>query len=188
MDAIVQQPAGVGMDDPQVVSRDEWLAACRQLLAREKEFTRQRDELNAERRRLPMTETGKQYAFEGRHAKASLPRPIRGPRPAADLPLHVRPGLGPTAARPARSRPTTSATWAAKSRDTTLAMVSRALLVKIEPFRQRMARAVPLVLLLRQRLQLRLPRHPRSGCGPSRRQLQGPCRARTAVAWVGPVR
>jgi Bacterial protein of unknown function (DUF899) len=31
-----------GMIDPQVVSRDEWLAARRRLLAREKEFTRQR--------------------------------------------------------------------------------------------------------------------------------------------------
>ena len=62
----------VGMDDPQVVSPDEWLAARRQLLTREKEFTRQRDALNAERRRLPMTETGKQYAFEGRNGTASL--------------------------------------------------------------------------------------------------------------------
>ncbi len=60
------------MGDPQVVSRDEWLAARRQLLAREKEFTRQRDALNAERRRLPMTEIDKQYMFGGRNGKASL--------------------------------------------------------------------------------------------------------------------
>ena len=38
----------------------------------EKEFTRLRDALNAERRRLPMTEIDKQYAFEGRNGKASL--------------------------------------------------------------------------------------------------------------------
>ncbi len=72
----------VGMDDPQVVSPDEWLAARRQLLTREKEFTRQRDALNAERRRLPMTETGKQYAFEGRNGKASL-LSLLCPRPSA---------------------------------------------------------------------------------------------------------
>ena len=60
------------MDDPPVVSRDEWVAARKQLLAREKEFTRQRDALNAERRRLPMTEIGKQYLFEGRDGTASL--------------------------------------------------------------------------------------------------------------------
>jgi predicted dithiol-disulfide oxidoreductase (DUF899 family) len=60
------------MDDPLIVSRDEWLAARKQLLAREKEFTRQRDALNAERRKLPMTEIGKQYLFEGKNGKASL--------------------------------------------------------------------------------------------------------------------
>src|SRR5215831_11387567 len=60
------------MDDPRVVSREEWLAARKQLLAKEKEFTRQKDALNAERRRLPMTEIGKSYVFEGRDGKASL--------------------------------------------------------------------------------------------------------------------
>ncbi len=38
----------------------------------EREFTRQWDALNAERRKLPMTEIGKEYAFEGRYGKASL--------------------------------------------------------------------------------------------------------------------
>jgi hypothetical protein len=42
------------MDDPRVVSRDEWLAARRQLLAQEKELTRRRDALNTARRELPM--------------------------------------------------------------------------------------------------------------------------------------
>ena len=60
------------MDDPQVVSRDEWLAARRQLLAKEKEFTRQRDALNAERRGLPMVEVDKEYVFEGTDGRASL--------------------------------------------------------------------------------------------------------------------
>ncbi len=47
------------MDDPQVVSRDEWLAAHRELLAEEKEFTRRRDALNSKRRKLPMVEIDK---------------------------------------------------------------------------------------------------------------------------------
>jgi hypothetical protein len=38
------------MSLPDVVTREEWLAARKELLAREKEFTRQRDALNAERR------------------------------------------------------------------------------------------------------------------------------------------
>ena len=42
------------MSLPDVVSRDEWLAARKDLLAKEKDLTRRRDALNAERRRLPM--------------------------------------------------------------------------------------------------------------------------------------
>ncbi len=60
------------MDDPPVASRGEWLAARRELLAKEKESTRQRDALNAERRRLPMVEIGKNYVFEGQDGVASL--------------------------------------------------------------------------------------------------------------------
>jgi hypothetical protein len=44
---------------------DEWLAARKELLAKEKELTRQRDALNAERRNLPMVEVVKDYVFHG---------------------------------------------------------------------------------------------------------------------------
>src|SRR5918999_1498311 len=60
------------MSLPEVVSRDEWLAARKELLAREKELTRQRDALNADRRRLPMVKIAKDYVFEGPEGKASL--------------------------------------------------------------------------------------------------------------------
>jgi predicted dithiol-disulfide oxidoreductase (DUF899 family) len=50
---------------PEVVSREEWLAARRAFLAQEKEFTRARDALNADRRRLPMVKVDKDYTFEG---------------------------------------------------------------------------------------------------------------------------
>jgi predicted dithiol-disulfide oxidoreductase (DUF899 family) len=60
------------MNLPQVVSRDEWLVSRKGLLAKEKEFTRQRDALNAERRRLPMVRIEKEYVFEGPDGKASL--------------------------------------------------------------------------------------------------------------------
>jgi predicted dithiol-disulfide oxidoreductase (DUF899 family) len=39
---------------PEVVSAEEWLAACKELLVKEKEASRARERLNAERRRLPM--------------------------------------------------------------------------------------------------------------------------------------
>jgi predicted dithiol-disulfide oxidoreductase (DUF899 family) len=52
------------MSLPDVVSREEWLAARKELLAREKEQTRRRDALNADRRRLPMVEIDKPYEFD----------------------------------------------------------------------------------------------------------------------------
>jgi predicted dithiol-disulfide oxidoreductase (DUF899 family) len=60
------------MSLPQVVSRDEWLAARKELLEREKDLTRARDALNAERRRLPMVEIDKDYVFDGPEGRASL--------------------------------------------------------------------------------------------------------------------
>ena len=45
---------------PRVVSRGEWTAARKDLLAREKELTRRRDALNADRRRLPMVRVEKE--------------------------------------------------------------------------------------------------------------------------------
>jgi predicted dithiol-disulfide oxidoreductase (DUF899 family) len=57
------------MSLPQVVSRDEWLLARKELLEREKELTRVRDALSADRRRLPMVEVDKDYVFEGPGAR-----------------------------------------------------------------------------------------------------------------------
>ncbi len=57
---------------PEIVSRDEWLTARKQHLAREKELTRQRDRVSAERRRLPMVKIEKEYAFDGPEGKRSL--------------------------------------------------------------------------------------------------------------------
>lgn len=57
---------------PPVVSREEWLVARKVLLAREKESTRQRDSVNAARRRLPMVPVEKEYVFAGPDGPVSL--------------------------------------------------------------------------------------------------------------------
>ncbi|MBA3493698.1 MAG: DUF899 domain-containing protein, partial [Gammaproteobacteria bacterium] len=60
------------MDHPRVVSRDEWLAARKQHLIKEKELTRLRDQLSAERRNLPWVKVKKPYMFDGPDGKETL--------------------------------------------------------------------------------------------------------------------
>jgi predicted dithiol-disulfide oxidoreductase (DUF899 family) len=55
-----------------VVSHDDWLQARTEFLATEKEFTRLRDELSAERRALPWERVEKEYVFDGPNGKESL--------------------------------------------------------------------------------------------------------------------
>ncbi len=57
---------------PDVVSKDEWLAARTKLLAEEKEVTRRIDALNADRRRLPMVRVDKPYRFVGPTGEVGL--------------------------------------------------------------------------------------------------------------------
>jgi predicted dithiol-disulfide oxidoreductase (DUF899 family) len=57
---------------PEVVSRDEWVAARRGLLDEEKELTRHRDAVNASRRRLPMVRVDKSYVFDTPDGDATL--------------------------------------------------------------------------------------------------------------------
>src|SRR6476659_11194196 len=57
---------------PPIVSQEEWEAARQRLLVKEKAFTRSRDALAAERRRMPWQAVEKEYAFDGPKGKASL--------------------------------------------------------------------------------------------------------------------
>lgn len=60
------------MNTPQIVSKSEWTEARKAFLAREKEFTRQRDALSAARRELPATRIDKAYRFDTESGPASL--------------------------------------------------------------------------------------------------------------------
>lgn len=55
-----------------VVTHDAWVAARKKHLAKEKEFTRLRDQLSRERRELPWELVAKDYVFEGERGKQSL--------------------------------------------------------------------------------------------------------------------
>jgi predicted dithiol-disulfide oxidoreductase (DUF899 family) len=59
-------------DQPKVVSQSEWLAARKDLLTQEKEFTRYRDALSAKRRELPWVRVEKDYVFDGSNGKETL--------------------------------------------------------------------------------------------------------------------
>ncbi len=60
------------MNTPPIVSPEEWKAAREELLVKEKELTRARDALAAERRRMPRVAVEKEYSFEGPNGTASL--------------------------------------------------------------------------------------------------------------------
>lgn len=57
---------------PPIVSRNEWLAERTKLLAAEKELTNHLDQVNSQRRRLPMVALNKNYVFDGPEGKVSL--------------------------------------------------------------------------------------------------------------------
>lgn len=63
---------GSGIKDHPVVAREEWLSARMAFLAKEKEFTRLRDDLNRQRRELPWVKVDKQYIFDGPSGKETL--------------------------------------------------------------------------------------------------------------------
>jgi predicted dithiol-disulfide oxidoreductase (DUF899 family) len=65
---------------PPIVSREEWLAERKKLLAQEKELTKRRDQVNANRRRLPMVRLEKEYSFDGTSGKQSLKELFDGSR------------------------------------------------------------------------------------------------------------
>jgi predicted dithiol-disulfide oxidoreductase (DUF899 family) len=60
------------MEQSTIVSREEWLIARRDLLAKEKEATRVRDALSAQRRTLPMVQVEKAYTFDGPSGQKTL--------------------------------------------------------------------------------------------------------------------
>ena len=65
---------------PPIVSREQWVAERKKLLADEKEMTKHYDRVNAKRRRLPMVKIEKNYVFDGPANKPSLKDLFEGQR------------------------------------------------------------------------------------------------------------
>jgi predicted dithiol-disulfide oxidoreductase (DUF899 family) len=76
-----------------VASQEEWLAARKALLVKEKEFTRLRDEPSQDRRRLPWERVGKNYVFEGTNGRRTRRSFCFLPSTRC-LPFHVCPRMG----------------------------------------------------------------------------------------------
>ena len=124
------------MSLPAVVSREDWRGARRQLLAREKEATRQRDALNAERRRLPMVRIDTDYTFEGPKGPATMGDLFGGRRQL--IVQHVMFGPDWDAACPGCTASVDERSGGVlthlASRDTAFALVSRAPLAKLQAY------------------------------------------------------
>jgi predicted dithiol-disulfide oxidoreductase (DUF899 family) len=81
------------MDTPPVVSPQEWEAAREELLVKEKEVTRAKDALAAERRRMPRMKVEKDYAFEGPDGKVGLLDLFEGHRQLIVYRFFYEPGV-----------------------------------------------------------------------------------------------
>jgi predicted dithiol-disulfide oxidoreductase (DUF899 family) len=122
-----------------ILSREEWLPLRKELLSKEKELTRLRDRLNAQRRELPWVRVEKNYVFDAPGGKVSLTDLFAGHSQLVIY--HFM--FGPDWKEGCPSCSFTSdhidgALAHLAARDVTMVMVSRAPLAKIEAFKKRM--------------------------------------------------
>jgi predicted dithiol-disulfide oxidoreductase (DUF899 family) len=140
------------MELPPIVSEEEWQQSREELLAKEKEATRARDALAAERRRQPMTEFSSDYTFEGPEGAVALLDLFDGRRQLIVYHFWFPPDGDPC---PGCSMFADQIPELAhlNARDTTLALVSRAPQEQIERFKQRMGWSMPWYTVIGQAFQ-----------------------------------
>jgi predicted dithiol-disulfide oxidoreductase (DUF899 family) len=123
----------------EIVSETEWLVAREDLLTREKEFTRQRDSLNAARRALPMVKIEKSYVFDGPNGKETLAELFDGRSQLIVYHFMLAPGWEEGCrACSFLADHFDGANWHLPQRDVTLVAVSRAPSADITSYRKRM--------------------------------------------------
>ncbi|MBV2156618.1 DUF899 domain-containing protein [Kitasatospora sp. SUK 42] len=131
------------MSVPPVVTRDEWLTAREELLRQEKALTRMRDAVSAQRRQLPMVKLDKQYTFEGSDGPATLLDLFAGRRQLIVRHYMFHPNWDEGCVGCSLQVDNLGHPNHLNARDTTLVLVSRAPLAKLEAFRKRMDWTVP---------------------------------------------
>ena len=128
-----------GIQNHEVVSPQQWIARRKELLRKEKEFTKLRDDLSRQRRELPWEKVEKQYVFDGPNGKQTLADLFAGRSQLIIYHFMFGPGW---------EQGCPSCSYLADhfggslvhlaNRNVTLAVVSRAPIAQIEAFRQRM--------------------------------------------------
>src|SRR6267142_6404559 len=134
------------MEQSKVVSPAEWLAARKELLKKEKEFTRLRDQLSQQRREMPWEKVEKSYVFDGPDGKETLADLFGGRSQLVVYHFMFGPNWKegcPSCSFLMDHVNGTVPHW--NARDVTLAAVSRATFSKIEGFKKRMGWQFPWV-------------------------------------------
>ena len=124
---------------PKKVSHVEWLVARKAFLAKEKEFTRVRDELSRQRRALPWEKVEKRYEFDSTSGKVALAELFNGRSQLVVYHFMFGPDWQegcPSCSFVSDHFDGTLVHLA--NRDTTLAVISRAPIADIEAFKKRM--------------------------------------------------
>lgn len=128
---------------PKIVSRAQWLAERKKLLAHEKELTKHRDHINAERRRLPMVKIEKDYLFDGANGKQSLKALFDGRRQLIIYHFMFDPEWDKGCPGCTGMVDALGDLSMLSDRDTTFALVSRAPLAKLDAYKAEKGWTIP---------------------------------------------
>jgi len=133
------------MSYPKVVSQEEWLAARKELLTEEKAMTRARDALNVKRRELPMVKIEKEYVFDGPEGEVRLVDMFDGRRQLIVQHFMFDPEWedGCSSCTAGADEISAGLLRHLHARDTTLAVISRAPLAKIERYKAKRGWSFP---------------------------------------------
>jgi predicted dithiol-disulfide oxidoreductase (DUF899 family) len=127
------------IEDHQVVSNEEWLAARKELLRKEKEFTRELDQISQMRREMPWVKVEKNYVFDGPTGMETLDDLFGGKSQLIIYHFMLGPGWQegcPSCSFLADHFEGSLVHLA--NRDVSFAVVSRAPIAQIEAFKKRM--------------------------------------------------